>query len=494
MLKSSERSIISRLQQQNLDLAIYLLLTLFNLFLGGYLIYKTQVDIAGDTLQYISMANLLVGKSGDLFYYRSWGYPIFIISTGYPWLHRPIIVQLIQVILGSAVPYLVGSSLRKLAVASWICVSAAIACFISFSSMIFSATLLSDSYSEFLFYFSIWVVACALAKAERSTQWRTLWMFAAAIGVLFFSLYLTRPANVFLGFVGLGAGAIFGPKVCRNLMLGAIFWLLLLIVAWMPLQRGWTAWVEVKSKQTYQTDGSIAGLMFFWNIYSTGATLVGKSTIGPENGPCSSSIYKSVQKNVESIRHAVYGKAIGADKVFAEHTLLNHFIIWKSIEHDYEPKRMDRVFWCAALEGIYAEPKSLLYVYDGLVSFFLISDVIYNDGRRQAWPSIEQYPTVNGSVLGGWTLYIGTVVKVVSFLVALITLIPALRLGYPARIFVIIVWSMVLYLAAVDITFAAPHWRYTSAVIPALLLLAGVGLSALIEQDHKQLIRASSSM
>jgi len=42
---------------------------------------------------------------------------------------------------------------------------------------------------------------------------------------------------------------------------------------------------------------------------------------------------------------------------------------------------------------------------------------------------------------------------------------------------------MLLYIAAVHVVFAAPHWRYSLTVIPCLVLLAGLGLSVLIDNS-----------
>jgi hypothetical protein len=95
-------------------------------------------------------------------------------------------------------------------------------------------------------------------------------------------------------------------------------------------------------------------------------------------------------------------------------SLLNHFAIWQSLEK-LGPIRMNHIFWCAAFEGIRAEPKSLLYFPDGLISFFVVSDVIYNSGRRQAWPSAGFYSETIDRTFGAWALNVGTAIKIVAF-------------------------------------------------------------------------------
>jgi hypothetical protein len=139
---------------------------------------------------------------------------------------------------------------------------------------------------------------------------------------------------------------------------------------------------------------------------------------------------------------------------------------------------MDHVFWCAAFEGIYAEPKSLLYYYDGLLSFFLVSDVIYNNGYRQAWPSIDQYANTIPRVLGSWGLYVGTIIKTVASFIALMTYIPIYRLAGDRRVVATLLWTMLLYIAAIHVVFAAPHWRYALVIIPALVSLAALGVDS----------------
>jgi len=82
---------------------------------------------------------------------------------------------------------------------------------------------------------------------------------------------------------------------------------------------------------------------------------------------------------------------------------------------------MNQIFWCAAIEGIRAKPKSLLYFPDGLLSFFVVSDVIYNNGYRQSWPSAKFYSNPIDEMFGGWALTVGTAIKIVTFLAAICT-------------------------------------------------------------------------
>jgi hypothetical protein len=470
-----------RFRKLNHDSKIYLLLAVLNVTIGCFLIYTSPVDTGSDTGIFIDIASALVGKGGNISYTRTWGYPILLILTGFPWLHWPIFPQLVQLVLGSAIPYFVGSSLRQLGVGSRICIAAATVSFLSLSPVIWSTALLTDEDAEFLFYFAIWLMACSLARTEASTQSGTLWKFAAAISSAFFLLYLVRPANALLGFVALGVASTIGKNGCRRLMLRGITVLVLLTLAWIPLQKSWGAWAEVKAKHSFQMDGSMAGTMFFWSIYSAGSTFAGRSTIRPNNGPCSSSIYDALRKYSEPISSRIYGKSVSAEQALADHTLMNHAVIWLSVEKDFGPRKMDHIFWCAAFEGIAAEPKSILFIYDGLVSFFLISDVDYGDGSRQAWSSssIEAMNSLNAP-LWAWALYVGTIIKVTAFLTALLTLVPTLQFGGNVRILALAVWGMLLYHAAIHVVFAEPLWRYSSVAIPGLVFLAALGSSVLL--------------
>jgi hypothetical protein len=464
-------------QNSRRDSAIYIAMAAINLAIGYYYIHLLPIQLGGDTAQNIEIADALLGrKGGEFYYYRSWGYPLFLILTGLPWSHKPEPVLIGQLILGSAIPYLVGSTLRRLGVASWISISSAAISLISLSPIILSASILSDQVSQFLLYLVVWLIVLGLARThDPATPGRLIWQYSSAIAVAFSALALIRPANALLGLITLSVAYIVGGPACRRLMLRAISILLFATVTWLPLQTAWVFWSEFKSHRTFeQVDGSLAGAMFFWNIYSSGSTFVGRPIIKPSNGPCSQSLYESLQREASSI----LSPPVTADTVMAQPTLLNHYIIWKSLEKDFGTKKMDHVFWCAAFEGIYAEPKSLLYYYDGLLSFFLISDVIYNNGYRQAWPSIDQYANTIPRVPGSWGLYVGTIIKIVASFIALMTYIPIYRRAGDRRVVATLLWTMLLYIAAIHVVFAAPHWRYALVIIPALVSLAALGVDS----------------
>jgi hypothetical protein len=459
---------------RNTETSTYLVLAIANLAIGCFLIYTWPYEIFhGDAEQYYEIAKALVGKGGELSYDRSaWGYPIFLILTGVPWSRWPVITQLLQVGMASAIPYLVGSSLRQSGATSWISIVAAIFSFLTLPT-VFSVGLLTDTCGEFFFYLAIWLVAHALARTEGAAtetvmRGKILWKLAAVIGATFFVADLIRPANALLGLIGLGVGFAVTEKASRGVMLRAIGILIVLTLAWVPLQKGWTAWAEAKAKQTFQTEGSWAGLLFFRNVYSAGSTFVGHSTIRPENGQCSALVYQSVERSDPATKN----------EIFAVHNDTHLVAIWRSVEGNFGPSEMSRLFWCAAFEGIYAEPKSLLYLYDGLISFFLFDDLIYDNGYREAWRSAEGYATTN-LPLWRWAMYGGEIIKVIALLIAFATLIPTWQRGGSQRALAAMAWAMVLSLAVVHVVFASPHWRYITPVIPGLVLLAGLGLEAL---------------
>jgi len=477
---------LNHLRKRDWETLTYLFLAVANLTIGCFLIYTSPVELQGDAEQYYEISKALVGKGGHLYYERgSWGYPILLILTGYPWSHWPVITQLVQVCMASSVPYFVGSSLRQVGGASWIGISAAIASFLTLST-VFSINLLTEGYAEFLLYFVIWLVARALARIEGAAteaviDGRIQWKMATAIGAACFLLYSVRPANAFLPLLGLSVGFATTAKAARGVMLRAIGVLIILTLAWMPLQKGWGAWAETKAKQTFLTDGSLAGVLFFWNVYSGGSTFVGRSTIRPENGRCSSLVYESVERNIGTVGVSVmreYNRSATTEEIFDVHDQTHLGVIWKSVEHDFGPREMDRIIWCAAFEGIHAEPKSLLYFYDGLIAFFLFDDLVYYNGYREAWRSVDLYATVNVPVWA-WAMYVGAAIKAMAFLIALVTLIPTWQRGGLPRALAAMLWAMLLYLAAVHVVFASETWRYTEALIPGLVLLAGLGLNAL---------------
>lgn len=464
---------LENLRKRNWETSVYLLLAIVNLAIGCFLIYSSSSEvIRADAEQYYEISKALVGKGGELSYTRTaWGYPIFLILTGLPWSRWPVIAQLAQVCMASAIPYFVGSSLRHIGVTPRISIAAAVFSFLTMPT-VFAVALLTDTCGEFLLYLAIWHIARVLAQIEGTGTapvigGRRRWKPAIVIGSVFFLGYLIRPANGFLGFVGLGAGLATTEKAGRGVMLRGLGVLIALVLAWVPVQKGWAAWSEAKAKQTFQTDGGWAGFLFFLNIYTAGPIFVGHPVVKPENGRCSALVYESVERNNPATK----------DKIFAVTDSTNVITIWKSVEGDFGPKKMDRIFWCTDFETIYAEPKLLLYIYEGLVSFFLFDDLIYDNGYRQSWPSGD-YTTVNG-LIWTWALYAGALIKVIALLIALGTLVPTWQRGGSRRAFAAMLWAMVLYLAAVHVVFASANWRYVMPVIPSLVSLAGLGLDSL---------------
>jgi len=220
-------------------------------------------------------------------------------------------------------------------------------------------------------------------------------------------------------------------------------------------------------------EGSLSGAMFFWNVYASGATFADERVLKSTNGPCSEELYEAVRRNVGTVQ----GYTGTAEDALNAPTLLNHYAIWQSLEK-LGLKRMNQIFWCAAIEGIRAKPKSLLYFPDGLLSFFVVSDVIYNNGYRQSWPSAKFYSNTIDEMFGGWALTVGTAIKIVTFLAAICTFWATLIASPERRGVVITVWVIVVYHAAVHVVFAAPHWRYALVIIPALVFLAALGVDS----------------
>jgi hypothetical protein len=390
--------------------------------------------------------------------------------TGVPWTRWPLITQLVQVGMASVIPYFVGSSLRHVGASRWISVSAAVFSFLAVPT-VFSLALLTNTDSEFLLYFTIWLIARGLARvggraAEMGVPAKISWPIATAIGAAFFLLYLVRTENLILAIIGLGVGFATTAKTARGIMLRALGVFILLTLVWIPVQKSWTAWSEARSAQNAPTGGSLTGILFFKGVFYSG-TLVGHSVIKPENGPCSSRIHESVQNNIATIGNSTrktLNKPPGiTDDIFAEHDGISVVVMWQSVEHDFGPEEMNRIFWCAGFEGIRSEPRSLLYYYDSLVAFFLIDDLIYDYGYRQAWPPAD-YSNLN-ALIWAWALYVGAVIKVIALLIALGTVIPTWQRGGSPRALAAILWVAILYIAAVYVVFASPTWRYTEPAI-----------------------------
>ena len=144
----------------------YAVMAAINFAVGYHYIHVLPVQLVSDVGQNIDVANALLGRGGEFYYYRAWGYPLFLILTGYPWSLDPEPVRLVQLALGSAIPYLIGSTLGWVGVRSSICIVAAGVVLLSFSPILLTHVLLTDQVSEFLLYLCMWLVSLALMKPK----------------------------------------------------------------------------------------------------------------------------------------------------------------------------------------------------------------------------------------------------------------------------------------------------------------------------------------
>jgi len=259
--------------------------------------------------------------------------------------------------------------------------AAAILSLASCSPLVLSASPLPDQLSQFLLYLLIWLLARSLVRGVDSP-----WRHSFSIALSLFFLALLRPANLLLGIAVLTIYFLFTRKDMARIALRAAYILIALATFWYPLKASVISWraarADVSVSQAY---GHLAGAMFFWNIYSSGSTFAGTPVITADTGRCSKQVFDAVEKHIADFPGA------SAAGVVRDHTLLNHYIIWQSMQSEYGPSGMDPIFWCAAFEGLHKQPRSVFYFIDGVFSFFLVSDVIYNNSTRQAWPSFQFY-------------------------------------------------------------------------------------------------------
>src|SRR4029078_105278 len=112
-------------------LPIFILTFLIGL---AYVWRSPIIPIAGDTAQYTVISDALIGRrAGEFVYYRSWGYPLFLVLCGYPWLHSVAVVTAVQLVLGSTVPWLIAASLQRLGVSRSLTLAAALTSIVSLS-------------------------------------------------------------------------------------------------------------------------------------------------------------------------------------------------------------------------------------------------------------------------------------------------------------------------------------------------------------------------
>jgi hypothetical protein len=85
--------------------------------IGLFYISRSPITTGGDSEQYIAIADALIGRPGaEFIYYRTWGYPLFLVLCGYPWLHSVKVVIGVQLVLGSTVTWLIAESLWRIGV------------------------------------------------------------------------------------------------------------------------------------------------------------------------------------------------------------------------------------------------------------------------------------------------------------------------------------------------------------------------------------------
>ena len=75
-----------------MDRLIYAAMAILNFALGLGYVSTFPPQVVADAAQNVEIANALLGREGELYYYRSWGYPFFLVLTGFPWLRNPELV------------------------------------------------------------------------------------------------------------------------------------------------------------------------------------------------------------------------------------------------------------------------------------------------------------------------------------------------------------------------------------------------------------------
>lgn len=113
--------------------------------------------------------------------------------------------------------------------------------------------------------------------------------------------------------------------------------------------------------------------------------------------------------------------------------------------------------------------------------------MIYNSGERKAWPDVHSYPPSLSAFVGKFSLYIGSFIKLIAFFIALSTMLYTYYEGMNRRLALIFVTTIIVYLAAIHVVFAAPHWRYGLTLIPGLILIAGLGIDSHIKSKHRSI-------
>lgn len=481
------------------------------------LAYMLPIFFYPDSEQYVRTAKAIMKQeNGEFYYYRTWGYPLFMTLMGITTHETFYALLVVQLLFAALIPPLVYATVAN--IYPRVAVYAAAIVLISFSPAFFSNFIMSDQISMFLRFYLIYLASrCIFGSTSNS-----LLFILVTSG---FVLYLMRPADACTFIIIPVCLLLFQVSNWRKLI-AAILIFVLAVFAFNKFRDvsalKYTRKHHINSSSVV---GSMTGRMLFFNVYAVGPKLIARSTINIQNGKYSMKLVNNLIDwgranplgvNSYTIQGAqmypsVYAGVDTPEKfakaLIAEEGLFAHSVMWLALDQLVGGYKADRIFLGAALESYMANPKTLLLLYDGMVEFFFAGDVVYNNGIKATWntpaalfsltrmQSITTNPSFSKSlknelqnkdaltpanliIVALFLFFWITGIKIISTILALAclpaTFVVSRKLSCMASIIVL----MLLYHAAVAVVFASPHYRYSFPHVPLIVILAALGMAS----------------
>lgn len=356
---------------------IYLLV--ISAFFATFFALNQPLHFNGDSEQYLRYAFQFVGNDlAQLYYYRTIGFPLFMILTGVTLFESFWFFLFIQALMSTLIPWFVYRSFHKINLTFAFLVGTFT--IVTLTPYTYMNVIMTDNLAIFLRFGIFW----ALASYVQTKSLRSLFMFVMTM----FLLSLVRPSTslMFAGFIALLL--LIDRKLWARLGIACVLYISLVYsTSWYTNN---VLWSDLAESRTF--GASFGGKMLFWNIWGTAHILLNTQFIQPENGAHTVDLYNSVlefyQNNPPVQIHEYVNLCESDVDCFVNHilsspSLLNHYFLWSAIDSIKGPAASDSLFLNASLEALLRKPTSLYYIWDGLVSFFLGTDITYNNGARQ---------------------------------------------------------------------------------------------------------------
>ncbi|HEX4045214.1 MAG TPA: hypothetical protein VHZ76_06065 [Gammaproteobacteria bacterium] len=472
-----------------------------------------------DSEQYIRTAYAIAGKSnGEFYYFRTWGYPLFLYFLGITSFKTFYIALFFQLLSSALIPALVYATMVYIYPRA--AVAAALITWISFAPITLASVIMTDQMTMFFRFLLVYIASRHMFTSATNRDY----VYLFAVG---FILYLMRPSDALTFLIVPAALLLFRIGDWRKLIL--IVALFFISVTAFNHIKDKIAVRYTKAKHIVSTSvtGSMMGRMLFFNIYAVGPKLIGKPTLDIQNGPYSKKLVQTLidwgknnplgvklytaqgfQSNPD-IYKGVDSPEKFASALVAEQGLWAHSVMWLALDQSLGGYKADNLFLRAALESYMANPMSLFLLYDGFVEFFFSGDVVYNSGKRMTWriieyastsqPALSVYIPMNKDFhrklrrelskssdrasplifpISKFLFFWITAIKILCVILAICCLPANYAHSKNLACLASVLVAMLIYHAIVAVVFAAPHFRYILPQVPFIIMLSVLGIAS----------------